>query len=272
MQLVEFQMGSHNKFYNHRFDPIFGRKITPDDPEFQEFIAQFAKQYADHMKAKNWLDKCFTVVWDEPYAQVYPQIARTIATIRRVAPELQPGVFIGYMDKQIAPHLDMWLTSFDALYKARNDDAEKHKPVWCYNNVAMDNFRHPAAALRLQYFTAFKYNVAGYLYSDINAYSKPFRGKKADAFYNIWVNYIWLYPGKKPGETMPSLRMTLTREGLDDYDYLAMYKQKFPNRPLPEWVNSVMPTLDITGNQTYPVLSQRKMQEMRHKLALLLEK
>ena len=271
LQLVDFQMGSHMKFYNHRLDKIFGRAISPDDPEFQEFIAQLAKQYSDHLKEKNWLDRCFLVVWDEPYGAVYPQIAKTTATIRKAAPELNPGVFIGHMDNKLAPDVDMWLSSFEALYRIRRTASENSKGVWCYNHVAMDHFRHPAAALRLQYFTAFKYNVSGYLYSEINGYTAPYRGAKSGAFYNIWINYIWLYPGKNPGETMPSLRMTLTREGLDDYDYLALYRQKFPGKPLPEWLLAVMPELQPTGDQKFPVVSQRKLQQVRDRLAKLLE-
>ena len=271
LQLVDFQMGSHMKFYNHRFDKIFGRAISQDDPEFQNFIGQLARQYADHLKEKKWLDRCFLVVWDEPYGSVYPQIAKTAATIRKNAPELKPGVFIGHMDNELAPHVDLWLSSFEALSRIRRTPSEKAKPVWCYNYAAMDHFRHPAAALRLQYFTAFKYNVSGYLYSEINGYTAPYRGTKADAFYNIWINYIWLYPGEKPGDTMPSLRLTLTREGLDDYDYLALYRQKFPGKALPEFVTAVMPELQATGDQKYPVTSQRQLQSARHKLAKLLE-
>lgn len=271
LQLVEFQMGSHMKFYNHRFDKIFGRAISPDDPEFQNFIGQLARQYADHLKEKKWLDRCFLVVWDEPYGSVYPQIAKTAATIRQNAPELKPGVFIGHMDNELAPHVDLWLSSFEALSRIRRTPSEKAKPVWCYNYAAMDHFRHPAAALRLQYFTAFKYNAAGYLYSEINGYTKPYHGKDPGAFYNIWINYIWLYPGKNPGDTMPSLRLTLTREGLDDYDYLALYRQKFPGKALPEFITAVMPELQATGDQKYPVTSQRQLQSARHKLAKMLE-
>jgi hypothetical protein len=271
LQLVEFQMGSHMKFYNHRFDKIFGRAISPDDPEFQEFIGQLARQYADHLKEKKWLDRCFVVVWDEPYRSVYPQIAKTTATIRKVAPELLPGAFIGHMDKELAPSIDLWLSCFEALYRIRRTPSENAKGVWCYNQVAMDHFRHPAAALRLQYFTAFKYNVSGYLYSEINEYTKPFHGNKPDAVYNARINYCWFYPGEKPGDTMASLRMTLTREGLDDYDYLALYRKKFPGRTLPEFITAVMPELQATGDQKYPVTSQRQLQSARHKLAKMLE-
>lgn len=271
LQLVEFQMGSHMKFYQHRFKKIFGREISPDEDEFQNFIAQLARQYADHLKEKNWLDRCFVVVWDEPYSGVYPQIARTTATIRKAAPELKPGAFIGHMDKALAPHIDLWLSCFEALYRIRKTPSENVKGVWCYNYAAMDHFRHPAAALRLQYFTAFKYNIAGYLYSEANYYSKPYRGKHPDYFYNIWINYCWFYPGNKPGETMPSQRMTLTREGLDDYDYLTLYRKKFPGTTMPAWLSAAMPELLPTGNQKFPVVSQRKLQAIRDRLAQMLE-
>ena len=70
---------------------------------------------------------------------------------------------------------------------------------------------------------------------------------------------------------MPSLRMTLTREGLDDYDYLALYRQKFPGRALPDFVNEVMPELLPTGQQKFPAVSQRKLQRVRDRLAKMLE-
>ena len=71
---------------------------------------------------------------------------------------------------------------------------------------------------------------------------------------------------------MPSQRMTLTREGLDDFDYLTLYRQKFPGKPLPAWLNAVMPELQPTGEQKFPEVSQRKLQAVRNKLAEMLEK
>jgi hypothetical protein len=50
------------------------------------------KQISDHLKEKKWLDRCFVVVWDEPYRSVYPQIAKTTATIVPAAAETSEPV------------------------------------------------------------------------------------------------------------------------------------------------------------------------------------
>ena len=70
---------------------------------------------------------------------------------------------------------------------------------------------------------------------------------------------------------MPSQRMTLTREGLDDYDYLTLYRKKFPGTTMPAWLSAAMPELLPTGNQKFPVVSQRKLQTIRDRLAQMLE-
>ena len=89
--------------------------------------------------------------------------------------------------------------------------------------------------------------------------------KRKDIPYNTWTNHNWFYPGKKPGEPMPSLRMELTRDGLDDYDYIILCK-KYTGK-LPSFLTEKFPVMDINGFVKYPVKSNREMQTLRHRLA-----
>ena len=143
--------------------------------------------------------------------------------------------------------------------------ATSKKRIWAYNDVGVGSFEIPANIPRMYYQTAYKYNIEGFLYSEINVYNGDEDMKRKDIPYNTWINHNWFYPGDKPGFPRPSLRMELTRDGLDDYDYIILCKKAAGK--LPAFLTEKFPVMDINGFVKYPVKTNRELQEIRHKLA-----
>ncbi len=255
-----FQMGSHGTPY-----PRVVEDLKLNTEEFDTRMGELAKNIYEHYKKLGILDKVFFVFWDEPYGSVYPYIKQAIIAAKKKAPEMEAGVFISHAAPELANEVDIYLTPFSSAARIRMTPATAKKKIWAYNNVGMGSFSTPASMLRAFYHTAYKYNIEGYLYSEINVYNSNDGMKRKDIPYNTWTNHNWFYPGKKPGEPMPSLRMELTRDGLDDYDYIILCKKAAGT--LPRFLTEKFPVMDINGFVKYPVKSNREMQKLRHRLA-----
>ena len=257
-----FQMGSHDKF-NTR---ITGN-MKFGTPDFEPRFGMMVKKVHDHYRKLGILDKTLFIFWDEPYRSVYPAIKRGIASARKYVPDLQAGVFIDHIAPELEDDIDIWLGKFNVAAQLRLNPEGNSKKVWTYNNTGMSSFRTSAAIPRLYYWLAHKYNINGYLYSEINVYNDYAGMKRQDIPYNKWVNHSWFYPGKKPGETMASLRMELARDGLDDYDYLTIYRQLSKGKELPAEIRNMMPVLTKNGGIGFKVNSNKAMQKFRDQIA-----
>lgn len=265
-QDATFQLGSHNK-YMRKMKNMFGKELTYPSPLYDSFFSQLAKGTYEHYKKLGILDKVAFIFWDEPYSEVYPQIIHTIKLSKKAAPGMEAGVFIAHLEPRLAPYIDVWFTFLGTVAQLRGNPATKNKRAWAYNEVGMGNFRNPASVPRLYYWLAENYRIEGYLYSEINCYH-PQKGFKrsGDLYYNNWTNHSWMYPTKEIGKPAASLRMELTRDGLDDYDYMALYK-KYTGKDLPAYIKKALPTMDKTGIIDFKVKSNRELQILRNRLA-----
>ena len=66
---------------------------------------------------------------------------------------------------------------------------------------------------------------------------------------------------------MASLRMELSRDGLDDYDYLEIYSKLSGGKELPQEVKNMMPVLNKGGGIIFKVNSNKDMQKFRKIIA-----
>ena len=266
-QDTRFQIGSHGGPLYPWIRNLLGDDIKTSDPKFEKFFSQLARQTCDHYKKLGIFDRCIFVIWDEPYESVYPDIHRACAIARAAAPEIQWAISIEHAAPPLKEDITVWQTNFLTLYNLRRDPATRNQRVWCYNKVGMESFREPASVPRLYYWLAKRYDIECYEYSEINAYQPKHQGKKPDAVYNTWVNYNWFYPSEKPGSPCVSLRMALSADGLDDYDYLALLEKKYGKKPLPPEVEKAFPRLLAGGHIDFPVKTNREMQKIRELMA-----
>jgi len=262
-----FQIGSHGGPLYPRIRKLLGNDVKTSDPRFEKFFSQLVKQVHDHYKALGIFDRCVFFIWDEPYESVYPDIRRCCEIARKAAPDVKWAVAIDHAAPPLKEAVSVWATNFLTLYNLRSDPATRDQRVWCYNKIGMESFRDPASVPRLYYWLAKRYRVECYEYSEINGYQPRHQGKKPGAVYNTWVNYNWLYPDEKPGTPFASLRMVLTADGMDDYDYLRLFEERFGAEKLPAEVKAAFPELVAGGHINFPVRTNRGLQKIREILA-----
>ena len=262
MQDTLFQLGSHVTTYPGRMNLL---KMN-DPASFEKRLGQIAEDACAHYRKAGVLDKMAFIFWDEPYPEVYPIVIQAISIAKKYAPEMPCGVAIAHYEPKLAKYIDLWNTFLGTGVKVRSMPSEKHKSVVVYNQVGMGDLKSPACLMRYYYFIAMKYDFNAYEYSEINVYNSFDGMKRNDIPYNKWVNMNWFYPGSKPGKPLASLRMEHTRDGLDDYDYLFIYK-KLSGGKLPDCIRKIMPSAGTDGFVKLPDSSTRNLAAARDQLA-----
>ena len=215
--------------------------FSPYEPteNYTHVIGQYIKQVADHYREKGWLDRCVLYYCDEPYAY----------TIDCNSPHQHPPYSLHrYMDdiiKANAPDLRHLITKtiepslygsgeiWDAPHAQYhlNDAARRQElgeECWWYNvGGGIDKL---GIGLRALYWHSFKERVDGvehwgmnyWNYNTIN--NDPWLGSTADG------NGYMFYPGSTVGiddDIIISIRLELTRDGMEDYEYLVKYAEIF---------------------------------------------
>lgn len=264
-QPAQGQLGSHDRFY--RFSNTFKVDMKPDDPLFNRLWTQYIRQLCDHHRAHGWFDRMLFVIWDEPYT-VWNEINLAAAAAKKVEPDLPIGVFIDHYEPAIAENIDIWLFgNFAPVGYMLNNKDLKEKRLWVYNSGGMDNFRISAADIRAYYWLAEKYRLEGYLNSEINSYQSLLF--QPDMVRNMYPGHLWMYPTADGKKLMGSLRLIHTRDGLDDYDYLALYRTllRKHGEKMPPDIAERLPNLKPDGQIILPISSNRELLIYRDRIA-----
>ena len=211
------QLGSHDFFHGHPFRRLDPAIQNVESPGFKPLWQQYVRAFWEHLKEKGWEGRAFCNVWDEPYT-CWRQIGLACTWAKEVVPELRPMVFISHIEPELFGKVDVWTVA--AHTYARQDAAPRQKlgeEVWVYN-MGGHGPRDGAACLRARYWWAWRDRIDGVLHWCVN----HFKGHDVDFMrVNPSPTAIWYYP---PVDRHPtsSVRFELVREGLEDYDYLAM--------------------------------------------------
>lgn len=259
------QLGSHDHFY--RLPDMFKKNMKAGDPLFNRIWTQYIRQLCDHHREHGWFDKMLFVIWDEPYT-VWDEINLAARTAKEVEPKLPIGVFIDHYEPAIAPNIDVWLFGgFAPAAYMRHNKALKEKRIWVYNSGGMDNFRIPASDLRAYYWLAEKYRLEGYLNSEINSY--PSLAYQSGMAWNRYPAHLWMYPDAEGTKLRGSLRLVHVREGLDDYDYLSLYRDLLRKHggEMPRDIAAFLPVLKPDGEIVFATASGQKLLNWRDRIA-----
>jgi len=204
-------------------------------------------KYIEHLRQRGWLKHFICIPGDEPHERDYPAYRKRVEAIRKQFPRLtvamtedpQPGN---------AGMFDLWIVepsvqrdAFVRQAQQRGDrvwwymcqlpiHATYPGPVWACPGAVVDR---PAVDHRVAYWLAWKYGVEGVGFWAISSWPKGWE-KWPD---NPWpvnplskfpysgqhnANGFLCYPYKD--RVLPSVRLKVLRDGMDDYEYLLLLK------------------------------------------------
>ena len=190
-------------------------------------IADAYRIAAQYLDSKEWLEGSYVYCVDEvvehkqKYAQELGLLNKVFDTIRSAHPKIK--LFGAETPSPVIRDMDIWCINM------KNFDVdvleEQHvlgKAVWWYNG-----FRAPRPGMaissravdhRVLFWMNYKYGIDGYLIWTVNRWVKnpwksPNRNEKTEAG-----NHFLLYPNSD-GTVSPSIRISMIRDGLEDYEY-----------------------------------------------------
>ena len=224
-------------------DDIYYWGAPPYDmnPTYSHDIGQYIKLVADHYKAKGWFNKTFVYATDEPIAFNDDEASyffwghpnfHVVQQYYNLTTQKAPGIKFINTD-QMVPDLwnytGVWAVPGGTYHEldAQGRRAD-NQSVWWYNTDS--GIVSPGYEDRALYWDTYARGVDGCLYWGTNYWdysspgNDPYRGSSSNGD-----GYLF-YPGNKVGimdNVVPSQRLIITRDGIEDYELLTQYGQIF---------------------------------------------
>lgn len=231
-----------------------GKERNWDKTQTESVRAAYKRALVAHVKEKGWLEKCYLYAFDEPKPDQYPEV---VAELQRIKTEL-PGLrrLIAF-DNSVVPNeefkgqVDIWVPKitkinfWEAAQARRRGDQVMYYvmagPGAPYPNLFIE---HPASCHRALPWMVSQFNFDGLLYWNTtwSKFTNPWeetmtRDEKPDQVVKIqpYANGdgLLLYPPvRKPATApvvagpIPTIRLKVLREGLEDTEYLTLLRQR----------------------------------------------
>lgn len=231
---------------------------VPNTFATEEDHAAYLAEWVKHFEKKGWADRLFLYLWDEPAVAVYPQLVKKGQASLAAGPGVRNLVTVPF-NQTLEPVVQIWVPLINCLEKKPGSDdfcaeappleayrkqMEQGKNVWFYQSCASHGCNIPGSdyfngwpsymidasgpANRVMQWVAWKYRMQGELYFSMNeAFGQKDPWTDMRLFGGNGDGTLF-YPGKPArigGHTdipIESIRLKLIREGLEDYEYLAL--------------------------------------------------
>jgi hypothetical protein len=237
----------------------FGEK----DPEYGIMFDSYCRQLQGHLAERGWLEQAFIYWFDEPSAEQYGFVMRGFEKLKRSCPRInrmlteqpEPELFGG-------PNIYCVIsTQYD--HKAAEQRRKQGDKFWWYICTAPKApyctlfIDHPGTELRVWLWQTWQRNIEGILVWNTNYWTSstayPERGRPQNPYEDPmgWVSGYgtpagqklpwgngdgrFIYPpesaadGRAAGAVLDgpvdSIRWEMLRDGIEDYEYLAMLKK-----------------------------------------------
>jgi hypothetical protein len=205
--------------------------LPPNDPLFRS---------AALLAAENgWLDKLFTYFIDEPTYHQYKAIINTGKAIHSMSPS--PKFLVTcFPDEPLVGAVDIWCVHIrflpeglphSVMDRRKYVDAVRRRleagdAVWWYTAGAVRPFptlqiEDDPTAFRIIPWLQQLYGIGGFLHWETANWSQPFDEPLIEYFGNA--EGVLVYPGDL--RLVPSIRLELLREGLEDMEYLMLLRR-----------------------------------------------
>lgn len=234
--------------------------------EYRKLMKQYLGQFQDHLEANRWLGKEYLYWIDEPKHGDYAFVREGMNTIYEAAPKLTRFITENNPGPEIMDVTDVGcpvLAKFDP--EKSKEWIAKGREMWSYLmcwpktphvNLFIDS---DAINMRMWLWMSYRYGLSGILVWNSNVWNAE-GCSPPGVLQNIWedpMTYMdghntpagaaaeygngdgmFFYPpNRDPNQDknkyltgpVPSVRLEILREGLDDYDYMIMLENRIKN-------------------------------------------
>lgn len=196
------------------------------------------------LRANNALPKNFYYHIDEPAPQRYDEVRDTTSQLHALDPQIKQCITL-HPNQALQGAVDIWCPNIGDYFGLGHLDPallraerKKGRETWWYTMVE-PKFPYPtwlldddAAAVRSYGALMARYGITGFVYSMVHGWGpKPLENLQSFAGTNG--DGTLLYPAELAGGSgpMPSIRLMLLRDAIEDYELMHAGLRKIP--PLP---------------------------------------
>ena len=206
----------------------------PKETDKLNALIDVYREYGRILRASNLMDKAYLYTYDEPkYGD--PHVAEVAKMVHKADPQLKNMVCLHMLDNPDkypgwGDDIDIWclrnVTFNEKMAKAYMD---KGKDVWIYVSGPEPPYPtlvidYPAMSYRIIPWMCWKYGIKGYLSWCVNFWEEnPWQNPMNTKWEQNGNGFLY-YPGKDA--PVSSIRLEVTRDGLEDYEYLYLLQQK----------------------------------------------
>jgi len=267
------------------------RNETLSEEEKQLYV-QLGTKVEDFLKKQGWLKKAYCYWYDEPDENAYPFVIKGMKLLKATFPNVR-RLLTEQPEPPLYQYVDLWVPVSAAYNEERCKERQRAgQEVWWYvccgpRHPFPNNFiDYPGIEHRIRLWMNWRYNITGDLYWDTtywhkNPWQTPMSYTPDDTgMFGNGDGYL-LYPPERGepkekviGGPIPSMRIKLIREGIEDAEYLWMLEEKVAQlkEPPAEAVEALELARSLVPSQTNFCHSPEKLQEVRLKVATALEK
>ena len=202
---------------------VYFDNLMIDAPDFEEKVRRYLNVCIKEFKEVGIDEKYLhAYIWDEVTKPMYEAVAKTTRICKEVSPDMRI-LTVGAPDEEVLKHSDItvagdpsnWWGSVarERIAKVRQEGKE----VWIYLNGSISPVL-PFMSTRIITWRCWGMDLTGFLYWTMDY---QWKGNFSDHGLN-WK----FYPPIKEGEPVASVRLAVMRDGIDDFDYLALAKEK----------------------------------------------
>lgn len=212
------------------------RSWKASDPRYEDFLAQLMEALWKHLGKRGWRSKWVQHIADEPGADQAEAYARVAAIVSRAAPGIEKLDAIG--DPVYGKLIEHPVPVEHHYEKVLRASGLPREAVWVYYCCAPTGpwpnrfLEYPPVRLRILPWLFFRKGIPAVLHWGYNfwgGFKKESLNPWDDTTGNRWPagDPMVVYPPRNPsmhGTITGSIRWELTREAMEDYEYLCMCK------------------------------------------------
>lgn len=223
--LSAFAIGQHGGSFDNNWPKDF--------QGLNELVGTY-RDYAKILKAAGLMDKAYIYTYDEPkYGD--PHVDEVAKMIHQADPDLKNMVCMASLSNpdnypNWGNDIDIWCIR-NVMFNEKMADVyrSKGKEIWIYVSgpevpyptLVID---YPAMAYRIVPWQCWKYGIKGYLYWCVDFWSGNPWQNTMNTKWGQNGNGLLYYPGEKGPVT--SIRLEVTRDGIEDYEYFYILNKK----------------------------------------------
>ncbi len=216
-----------------------GRNKTLRSPYSREVLERIIADIQRHLVERKWDTMAYFFLVDEPGRGAFDAFREIEEMLHRAAPRIRRRLDMGYgayggrpgsrkeaLYRKFAGLVEIWVPHIDCVdQEFLETEQKKGNHVWWYiccsakhpyPNCLVD---FPVLDSRVPFWMLFNAGATGYAYWTVNWWNKdPFKDPLSFAGTNG--DGMLVYPG--PDGPIDSIRWEATRDGCEDYEYLAL--------------------------------------------------